>query len=115
LHDASFGILSSKHYCAVFITILLTVLYITVFSQQFNLIFQLKMIRSVVTNSKYINHAIEMMGNSEQRKITMVELSLLKELILILTPFEDATKTVEGENVVTISTVCPVIIGLQVT
>ena len=66
-------------------------------------------------NVPIINDAIDVMGhNDKRRNISPIEAGMVEELISILQPFEEATKTVEGENIVTISAVCPIITGLKV-
>ena len=54
------------------------------------------------------------MHHDTRRKITPIEEKMTKELVLMLKPFEEATQTVEGENMVTISASCPIIIVLKV-
>ena len=73
------------------------------------------MLRSVVKNLPTIDDAIDVMGhNDRERKITPIKSGMVDELILVLQPLEKATKTVEGDHMVTISAVCPIIIGLKV-
>ena len=58
---------------------------------------QVKMLRSVVENLRIINDVVEVMGHHDRgRKITAIEAEKTKELVLMLKPFEKATKTLEG-------------------
>ena len=76
---------------------------------------QLKMIKSVLKGSEHINKAVDLLSGKENKnkKLTAMEVSALREVVTVLNPFKEAMEQVEGEKMVTISAIGPVIIGLQ--
>ena len=78
----------------------------------------LKMLRSFAKAGKdVLNAAVGELSKSEKEKSTLklsvTELVVITELVDVLIPFEAAMSQVEGENKVTISNVCAVVIGLK--
>lgn len=75
---------------------------------------QLTMIKSIVKDSDTVNSAIRLLGQSKTIvELKIIEISMLKEVLEVLEPFQDATSQVEGEHTVTLSSIGPVILGLD--
>ena len=47
-----------------------------------------------------------------RERITNQDCLTLNELVIVLLPFKEAMQQVEGENIVTCSCICPVVVGL---
>lgn len=73
------------------------------------------MVKSILKNPVEVNKAIDLLSQREQRckKIMPVEISTLKELVIVLEPFHEALEAVEGQKKVTITAIGPVIRRLK--
>ncbi|XP_076808523.1 zinc finger BED domain-containing protein 4-like [Clavelina lepadiformis] len=71
---------------------------------------QLIMLQSVLKDHEEVNAALTLIQSRE--KITNQDYLALNELVSVLLPFKEAMQQVEGENIVTSSCICPVVLGL---
>lgn len=72
------------------------------------------MLKSVLKDVNGVNSAICLLGSCKNiRELNVVEIAMLKEVVQILDPFQEAMSQVEGENMVTLSCVAPVVFGLE--
>lgn len=78
---------------------------------------QLKMVKSILKNPVEVNNTIDLLSQKEQRskKIMPVEISALKELVMVLGPFEEVIEVVEGRKKGTITVIGPVTPQNQIT
>jgi len=71
---------------------------------------QLVMLQSVLKDYEEVNAALTLIQS--RVKITNQDYMALSELVNVLLPFKEAMQQVEGENIVTSSCICPVVVGL---
>ncbi|XP_076806287.1 zinc finger BED domain-containing protein 4-like [Clavelina lepadiformis] len=71
---------------------------------------QLVMLQSVLKHHEEVNAALTLIQS--RGKITNQDYLALSELMSVLLPFKEAMQQVEGENIVTSSCICPVVLGL---
>ncbi|XP_076819504.1 zinc finger BED domain-containing protein 4-like [Clavelina lepadiformis] len=71
---------------------------------------QLVMLQSVLNDHEEVNAALTLIQSRE--KITNQDYLALSELVSVLLPFKEVMQQVEGENIVTSSCICPVVLGL---
>ena len=69
---------------------------------------QLVMLQSILKDHKEVNTALALI----QLPNTNQDYLALNELIRVLLPFKEPMQQIEGENIVTSSSICPVVIGL---
>lgn len=75
---------------------------------------QLTMLKSVLKDVNGVNSAIRLLGSCKTvEELKGMEIAMLKEVVQILDPFQEAMSQVEGENMVTLSCVAPVVFGLE--
>ncbi|XP_068240859.1 zinc finger BED domain-containing protein 4-like [Palaemon carinicauda] len=75
---------------------------------------QLTMLKSILKDVNGVNSAIRLLGSCKTvEELKGMEIAMLKEVIKVLEPFQEATSHVEGENMVTLSCVAPVVFGLE--
>jgi len=74
---------------------------------------QLVMLQSVLKDHEEVNATLTMIQSRDKR--TNQDYLALSELVSVLLPFKEAVQQVEGENVVTSSCICPVVVGLMKT
>ena len=71
---------------------------------------QLVMLQSVLKDHEEVNTALALIQSPN--RITNQDYLALNELIRVLLPFKEPMQQIEGENIVTSSSICPVVIGL---
>ena len=71
---------------------------------------QLAMLQSVLKDHKEVNTALALI--QLPNRITNQDYLALNELIRVLLPFKEPMQQIEGENIVTSLSICPVVIGL---
>ena len=71
---------------------------------------QLVMLQSILKDHKEVNAALAL--NQSPNRITNQDYFALNKLVRVLLPFKEAMQQIEGENIVTSSSVCPVVVGL---
>ncbi|XP_068245594.1 zinc finger BED domain-containing protein 4-like [Palaemon carinicauda] len=75
---------------------------------------QLTMLKSVLKDVNGVNSAIRLLRSCKTvEELNGMEIAMLKEVIKVLELFKEGTSQVEGENMVTISCVAPVVFGLE--
>ena len=68
------------------------------------------MLQSVLKDHEEVNTALALIQSPN--RFTNQDYLALNELVRVLLPFKDAIQQIEGENIVTSSSICPVVIGL---
>ena len=68
------------------------------------------MLQSVLKDHKEVNTALVLIQSPN--RITNQDYLALNELVRVLLPFKEAIQQIEGENIVTSSSICSVVIGL---
>ena len=68
------------------------------------------MFQSVLKDHKEVNTALALI--KLPNRITNQDYLALNELVRVLLPFKEPMQQIEGENIVTPSSICPVVIGL---
>ena len=71
---------------------------------------QLVMLQSVLKDHEEVNTALALIQSPN--RITNQDYLALNELIRVLLPFKEPMQQIKGENIVTSSSICPVVIGL---
>ncbi|XP_068246789.1 zinc finger BED domain-containing protein 4-like [Palaemon carinicauda] len=75
---------------------------------------QLTMLKSVLKDVNGVNSAIRLLGSCKTvEELKGMKIAMLIEVIKVLEPFQEATSQVEGENMVKLSCVAPVVFGLK--
>ena len=72
---------------------------------------QLVMLQSVLKDHEEVNKALTIIQLRE--RITNQDYLALNELVSVLLPFKEALQQIEGENIVTCSCICLVVVGLM--
>ncbi|KAG7162909.1 hypothetical protein Hamer_G001916 [Homarus americanus] len=72
------------------------------------------MIKSVLKDTSGVNSAIRLLGTKQTvEELKGMEMTMLKEVVQVLEPFQEAMSHVEGETIVTLSCIAPVVFGLE--
>ncbi|KAG7177308.1 hypothetical protein Hamer_G000607 [Homarus americanus] len=75
---------------------------------------QLTMIKSVLKDTSGVNSAIRLLVTKKTvEELKGMEMTMLKEVVQVLEPFQEAMSQVEGENIVTLSCITTVVFGLE--
>ena len=70
---------------------------------------QLVMLQSVLKDHKEVNKALTITQSRE--RVTNQDYLALNELVSVMLPFKKAMQPIEGENIVTCSCICTVVVG----
>ena len=69
------------------------------------------MLQSVLKDHQEVNAALALIQSPN--RITNQDYLALNEFVRVLPPFKEAMQQIERENIVTSSSICPVVVGLK--